>query len=206
MRSLALPHDPSEALAGLWRGPRPEEDPVEKTLADSDCSPLREATRTPYLVAWLPSWVKRQGDFLTAMTPNPCEPLHHPLLKSHFSPHDPQYKLIPCSTHTSEAHCCKARGASLGCTVWKDGEGAGGLSASSKAQSAASALCILPLLTSSFEKQTLNHAWHVPGTEHLEKKTEPIPGDLVTPSVCQRAGGGQPDSITPDSLNEQSCS
>jgi hypothetical protein len=40
VRTLALPHAPPEALAGLWRGPRPEEGPVEKALADADCSPL----------------------------------------------------------------------------------------------------------------------------------------------------------------------
>lgn len=44
--------------------------------------------------------------------------------------------------------------------------------------------------TWSFEKQVFNHAWHVPGTKHLEEKMEPIPGDLVTPSVCQRTGSG----------------
>lgn len=49
-------------------------------------SPLREATRNPYFVAWLPSWVRRQEDFLTAVTANPCEPLHYPLLKSHVPP------------------------------------------------------------------------------------------------------------------------
>lgn len=61
-------------------------------------------------------------------------------------------------------------------------------------------------LTWSFEKQIFNYAWQVPGTKHLEKKMEPVPGDLVTPSVCQRTGGGQPGSIIPASLNEQSCS
>lgn len=44
--------------------------------------------------------------------------------------------------------------------------------------------------TWSFEKQVFNHIWRVPGTKHLEEKMEPIPGDLVTPSVCQRSGRG----------------
>lgn len=79
VRTLALSHNPPEALAGLWRGPRPEEDPVEKALADSDCSPLQEASRNPHLIACLPSWVRRQGDFLIAVLLNPCEPLCHPL-------------------------------------------------------------------------------------------------------------------------------
>lgn len=166
MRSLAPPHDPSEALAGLWRGPRPENDPVEKTLADSDRSPLREATRNPYLVAWLPSWVRRQGDFLTAMTPNPREPLHHPLLKSHFSPHEQTDSL---STHTSEAHCCKVRGASLGCTVWTDGEGVGGLSASQSFR-------VLPLHSASYRILP----------RLLKSKPSTMPGLCQAPSTWKR--------------------
>lgn len=32
VRTLAPPHNPSEALAGLWRDPRPEEARLEKAL------------------------------------------------------------------------------------------------------------------------------------------------------------------------------
>lgn len=143
MRALALLRDPSEVLAGLWRGPRPEEAPVEKTLADLDCSPLQEATRNPYLKAWLPSWVRRQGDFLTAVIPKPCESLSHLLL-------------------------CERTGKEPGMGGGEEG-----------GHCIYQSFRVLPLplhLTWSFEKQTLNHAWHAPGTKHLEKKMESIPG------------------------------
>lgn len=186
VRSLTLPQNAPGAPAGLLRSPEPAEAHVQKALADSE-----------------------EAGILTAVIPKPCEALCHRLLESHFSPHDPQCQPTPCSPHTGEAYRWKAHRATLGVQCGRMEEEQRGLSVTSKVSE-----CRLYSLhpTWSFEKQVFNHAWHVPGTKHLEEKIEPIPGDLVTASVCQRTGGGsrsgegETGSITPGSLNEQSCS